>query len=159
MDDNVAEYCSLDKNGRRPQRELTLGEKEQLFLEAMMVREEGGGRRAAAIACRLACLPAWLAACCHCCCLSTQSAPCCGCERSSPPQASSRPAAAAAAARLRRPRRCRGHGRSPLPPSRAGRHTPAQAYYYEETPTLSNEEFDNLKQELQWEGSKVVILT
>ena len=33
-----------------------------------------------------------------------------------------------------------------------------QAYYYESSPTLSNEEFDNLKSELVWEGSKVVVL-
>lgn len=38
MDENIGEYCSLDKGGKRPQRELTTGEKEQLFLEAMMVR-------------------------------------------------------------------------------------------------------------------------
>lgn len=41
VDDNIAEYCSLDKNAKRPQRELTLGEKEQLFLEATMVRGAG----------------------------------------------------------------------------------------------------------------------
>lgn len=29
----------------------------------------------------------------------------------------------------------------------------------EEKPVLSNEEFDNLKDELQWAGSKVVVLT
>lgn len=38
VDENIGEYCSLDKGGKRPQRELTTGEKEQLFLEAMMVR-------------------------------------------------------------------------------------------------------------------------
>ncbi len=34
-----------------------------------------------------------------------------------------------------------------------------QAFYYDEKPTLTDAEFDNLKQELQWEGSKVVVLT
>lgn len=33
-----------------------------------------------------------------------------------------------------------------------------QAYYYDKQPELSNEEFDNLKDELTWEGSKVVVL-
>lgn len=33
-----------------------------------------------------------------------------------------------------------------------------QAFYYEEAPTMSNEEFDNLKEELLWAGSKVAIL-
>lgn len=37
-------YCSLDKDGRRPVKELTLGEKEQLFLEALSV---GGCARSA----------------------------------------------------------------------------------------------------------------
>ncbi len=31
-------------------------------------------------------------------------------------------------------------------------------YYYDKQPVLSNEEFDNLKEELTWEGSKVVVL-
>lgn len=35
---------------------------------------------------------------------------------------------------------------------------PLQAYYYDGIPLLSDSEFDNLKQELQWEGSKVVVL-
>lgn len=69
VDENIGEYCSLDKGGKRPQRELTTGEKEQLFLEAMM------------------------------------------------------------------------------------------SYYYDGQPMLSDEEFENLKQELQWEGSKVVVLS
>lgn len=38
MDDNIGAYCSLDQAGRRPTHELTTGEKEQLFLEAMSVR-------------------------------------------------------------------------------------------------------------------------
>lgn len=33
-----------------------------------------------------------------------------------------------------------------------------QAFYYEEAPTMSNEEFDNLKEELLWAGSQVAIL-
>ncbi|EFN52597.1 hypothetical protein CHLNCDRAFT_59756 [Chlorella variabilis] len=69
VDENIGEYCSLDKDGRRPDHELTTAEKEQLFLEAMA------------------------------------------------------------------------------------------AFYYDEKPVLSDTEFDNLKQELQWEGSKVVVLT
>jgi len=34
----------------------------------------------------------------------------------------------------------------------------AQSFYYDEKPMLSNEEFDNLKEELLWEGSKVAVL-
>ena len=33
-----------------------------------------------------------------------------------------------------------------------------QAYYYGDKAAVSNEEFDNLKEELTWEGSKVVLL-
>jgi len=33
-----------------------------------------------------------------------------------------------------------------------------QSFYYDEKPMLSNEEFDNLKEELLWEGSKVAVL-
>ncbi|GAB4820823.1 hypothetical protein N2152v2_007869 [Parachlorella kessleri] len=33
------------------------------------------------------------------------------------------------------------------------------AYYYDQKPILSNEEFDNLKEELYWEGSKVAVLS
>ena len=33
-----------------------------------------------------------------------------------------------------------------------------QSFYYDEKPLLSNEEFDNLKEELLWEGSKVAVL-
>ena len=33
-----------------------------------------------------------------------------------------------------------------------------QSFYYGEKPMLSNEEFDNLKEELLWEGSKVAVL-
>ncbi|KAL4449524.1 hypothetical protein ABPG77_007168 [Micractinium sp. CCAP 211/92] len=69
VDDNIGAYCSLDEGGRRPIRELTTGQKEQLFLEAMA------------------------------------------------------------------------------------------SYYYDGIPLLSDSEFDNLKQELQWEGSKVVVLS
>ncbi|KAL4443897.1 hypothetical protein ABPG75_011634 [Micractinium tetrahymenae] len=69
VDENIGAYCSLDQAGRRPTRELTTGEKEQLFLEA------------------------------------------------------------------------------------------TAAFYFDGTPVLSDSEFDNLKQELQWEGSKVVVLS
>ncbi|KAL4592832.1 hypothetical protein LXL04_005838 [Taraxacum kok-saghyz] len=34
-----------------------------------------------------------------------------------------------------------------------------QAFYYEGKATMSNEEFDNLKEELMWEGSSVVMLS
>ncbi|CAM6089094.1 unnamed protein product [Calypogeia fissa] len=34
-----------------------------------------------------------------------------------------------------------------------------QSFYYEGKPTMSNEEFDNLKEELMWEGSSVVMLS
>lgn len=34
-----------------------------------------------------------------------------------------------------------------------------QSFYYEGKPIMSNEEFDNLKEELMWEGSKVVMLS
>ena len=33
-----------------------------------------------------------------------------------------------------------------------------QAYYYDEKSLLSNEEFDNLKEDLIWAGSKVAVL-
>ena len=33
-----------------------------------------------------------------------------------------------------------------------------QSFYYDNEPSLSNEEFDNLKEELLWAGSKVAIL-
>jgi predicted RNA-binding Zn-ribbon protein involved in translation (DUF1610 family) len=34
-----------------------------------------------------------------------------------------------------------------------------QAFYYDRTAIMSNEEFDNLKEELMWEGSSVVMLS
>ncbi|KAH7659671.1 Chloride channel core domain-containing protein [Dioscorea alata] len=34
-----------------------------------------------------------------------------------------------------------------------------QSFYYDKEPIMSNEEFDNLKEELMWEGSSVVMLT
>ncbi|KAK9822185.1 hypothetical protein WJX81_008269 [Elliptochloris bilobata] len=34
-----------------------------------------------------------------------------------------------------------------------------RSFYYDEKPLLSNEEFDNLKEELLWEGSKVAVLS
>lgn len=34
-----------------------------------------------------------------------------------------------------------------------------QAFYYEGKAIMSNEEFDNLKEELMWEGSSVVMLS
>lgn len=35
---------------------------------------------------------------------------------------------------------------------------PPQAFYYDEQPTMSNEEFDNLEEELVWAGSRVAVL-
>ncbi|CAL8460669.1 g199 [Coccomyxa elongata] len=69
VDENILDYCTLDKKGSRPTSKKTLGEKEQEFLEAL------------------------------------------------------------------------------------------RAFYYEEAPTMSNEEFDNLKEELLWAGSKVAVLS
>ena len=37
--------------------------------------------------------------------------------------------------------------------------TQLQAFYYEGKSIMSNEEFDNLKEELMWEGSSVVMLS
>lgn len=34
-----------------------------------------------------------------------------------------------------------------------------QSFYYDQKPIMSNEEFDNLKEELMWEGSSVVMLS
>jgi hypothetical protein len=34
-----------------------------------------------------------------------------------------------------------------------------QSFYYDKEPIMSNEEFDNLKEELTWEGSSVVMLS
>lgn len=34
-----------------------------------------------------------------------------------------------------------------------------QSFYYDDKPLMSNEEFDNLKEELQWQGSRVVIMS
>lgn len=34
-----------------------------------------------------------------------------------------------------------------------------RAFYYDETPTMSNEEFDNLEQDLVWAGSRVAVLS
>eukprot|EP00898_Chlorokybus_atmophyticus_P008376 jgi/Chlat1/853/Chrsp104S01192 len=34
-----------------------------------------------------------------------------------------------------------------------------QSFYYDKKPMMSNEEFDNLKDELMWEGSSVVVLS
>ena len=33
-----------------------------------------------------------------------------------------------------------------------------QSFYFDDKPAMSNEEFDNLKEELLWEGSKVAVL-
>lgn len=33
-----------------------------------------------------------------------------------------------------------------------------QSFYFEDKPAMSNEEFDNLKEELLWEGSRVAVL-
>ncbi|KAL3156704.1 hypothetical protein ABBQ38_000979 [Trebouxia sp. C0009 RCD-2024] len=69
IDDNVLEYCSLDAKGARRISKMSLGEKEQEFLEAL------------------------------------------------------------------------------------------RSFYFEDKPAMSNEEFDNLKEELLWEGSKVAVLS
>lgn len=37
-------------------------------------------------------------------------------------------------------------------------HGVPQSFYYDGTPTMSNEEFDILKEELTWQGSKVAVL-
>jgi hypothetical protein len=34
-----------------------------------------------------------------------------------------------------------------------------RSFYYDSVPTMSNDEFDNLKEELLWEGSKVAVLS
>lgn len=34
-----------------------------------------------------------------------------------------------------------------------------QAFYFDQKAIMSNEEFDNLKEELMWEGSSVVMLS
>eukprot|EP01018_Ginkgo_biloba_P018946 Gb_14341 [translate_table: standard] len=34
-----------------------------------------------------------------------------------------------------------------------------QSFYFESKSTMTNEEFDNLKEELMWEGSSVVMLS
>lgn len=34
-----------------------------------------------------------------------------------------------------------------------------RSFYFEGKPNMSNEEFDQLKQDLLWEGSKVAVLT
>lgn len=34
-----------------------------------------------------------------------------------------------------------------------------RSFYYDNQPIMSNEEFDNLKEELQWQGSKVAVLS
>ena len=33
-----------------------------------------------------------------------------------------------------------------------------QSFYYDDKPVMTNEEFDNLKEELIWEGSSVAVL-
>ena len=38
-------------------------------------------------------------------------------------------------------------------------HILTQAFYYDGSPTMSNEEFELLKEELTWEGSKVAVLS
>lgn len=40
----------------------------------------------------------------------------------------------------------------PFPPTK-------QAFYFDQKAIMSNEEFDNLKEELMWEGSSVVMLS
>uniref|UniRef100_A0A453MKR2 Uncharacterized protein n=1 Tax=Aegilops tauschii subsp. strangulata TaxID=200361 RepID=A0A453MKR2_AEGTS len=36
---------------------------------------------------------------------------------------------------------------------------PCRSFYYDQKAIMSNEEFDNLKEELMWEGSSVVMLS
>jgi hypothetical protein len=40
VDANINAYCTLDKGAKKPLKELSLGEKEQLFLEALSVRPQ-----------------------------------------------------------------------------------------------------------------------
>jgi hypothetical protein len=40
--DNINAYCSIDEMGRRMSSQMTLGEKEALFLESMSVRKFQG---------------------------------------------------------------------------------------------------------------------
>lgn len=146
VDDNIGAYCTLEEGAKRPKRELTLGEKEQLFLQAMAVRVAGVAAAAprkgrGGLLCHAPPAPR-------------------GCRHQHPHAmqhaaavvelAAHRLAAAAAATPQLLVRR-------PPPPTPAS--LPPQSFYYEDKPMLSNEEFDNLKDELQWEGSKVVILT
>jgi hypothetical protein len=112
-DANMNEYCSIDADGKRTA-PLTLGEKEQAFLEALAVRPTallarwsmGGGQRRHRSAC------------------------------------------AARAHALVRPLRC----------LILLLHLRLQSFYYDGKPAMSNEEFDLLKDELVWSGSKVAVL-
>ena len=40
----------------------------------------------------------------------------------------------------------------------SGRVVALQSFYFDKTPIMSNEEFDNLEEELLWQGSKVPVL-
>lgn len=140
VDENIGEYCSLDKGGKRPQRELTTGEKEQLFLEAMMVRRRSRTRFSFVLFMQLCCA-------------------------GHPVQLCDAAGAARQAARHAQPAWAQVPRavRAPPPPPLLQTSTSLlaiqlQSYYYDGQPMLSDEEFENLKQELQWEGSKVVVL-
>ena len=125
-DNNINSYCSIDSLGRKPASQLTLGEKEALFLEALSVRARvcvcGGGG-----ACRQE-QQRWAV------------------RQGTPLQ------------------RCGagtwGHRRQPrVSPPPPPFHPPtAQSYYFEGKPSISNDEFDFLKDELVWAGSKVAVL-
>lgn len=132
MDDNIAAYCSLDKDGRRPDHELTLQEKEQLFIEAMAVSRAAFHALHPARSRSLACDGL----------IGTRRVLVVGPADVVPPP----------------PRQRRNAERAWSLP-RASCAPPLQAFYYDQEPVLSDSEFDNLKQELQWEGSKVVVLT
>jgi len=151
VDDNIGAYCTLDASGKRPTKELTTAEKEQIFLEAMSV----GAAAAAAAGLQL---------------VSQQAA---GSGSSASVHAhkgiarsAGCPAHATAAAALAAccaVRTAHAAVEMVCPPTGAccccvSRPTHLQSYYFEGKAALSNEEFDNLKQELQWEGSKVVVL-
>ena len=165
VDENIGEYCSLDGTGKRPTKEMSLEEKEQMFLEAMTVGRAARRRRLRAAvlatadtALQFSSALAGPSAAAHPCTAGWQQAR----GRGRPADI---PTALCSAGGAGRAERCLPQAPSPfayfavplfcLPSSSC---SSLQAYYYESSPTLSNEEFDNLKSELVWEGSKVVVL-
>ncbi|CAD6225971.1 unnamed protein product [Miscanthus lutarioriparius] len=52
-----------------------------------------------------------------------------------------------------------GRRRCPRAPAAGAGLAPPRAFYYDQKAIMSNEEFDNLKEELMWEGSSVVMLS